>query len=105
LAPGGFVAWNVALSLLAAGCWVARRPEYSLLMNIVAATLLTYALVCVAVSCFGARYNWAMLPLLPLVFSTYHLSYGLGFVCGSVYWNLRRNPPRQIGRLFAGVTR
>ncbi len=105
LAPGGFVVWNVALILLAAGFWVARRPEYSVILALLAATLLAYSAVCVGVSFLAARGHWATLPLLPVVFSTYHLSYGLGFVCGSVYWSLCRNPPRRMGRLFAGVTR
>ncbi|MGD8457755.1 MAG: glycosyltransferase [Anaerolineales bacterium] len=34
------------------------------------------------------KYNWRYLPLLPIIFSTLHLSYGLGFLTGLIkFWN------------------
>jgi ABC-type uncharacterized transport system permease subunit len=48
-----------------------------------------YLLVCLAASIATAyKSNWRYLPLLPFVFATLHLSYGLGFLIGLVkFWN------------------
>lgn len=45
--------------------------------------VLLYGLLNVAASCLiAAKAGWSILPFLPLVFLTYHVSYGLGFLCG-----------------------
>ena len=42
-----------------------------------------YGLCAMAVSLLiAARQHWRLLPLLPLVFACYHVSYGAGFLCG-----------------------
>lgn len=49
------------------------------------AVLMLYAVANMGVSLYTARTaGWRHLPLLPLVFSTLHLSYGLGFLIGLV---------------------
>jgi len=65
----------------------------------------SYVLMNLAASCLGAvKGNWRLLPLLPLVFATLHLTYGLGFLLGLVkFWNrwesregLLNNSPAQV---------
>jgi hypothetical protein len=30
--------------------------------------------------------GWELLPALPVAFGVYHFSYGVGFLCGLLYW-------------------
>ena len=47
-----------------------------------------YALANIAASFHSARRGWMHLPLLPVVFATLHISYGLGFLVGLVkFWH------------------
>jgi hypothetical protein len=45
------------------------------------------------------RNGWRFLPILPIVFATYHLSYGVGFLLGISYrptdWDLH-SPLRKV---------
>jgi len=50
-----------------------------------------YALAALAASVIAARGNWRAIVLLPIVFLTLHLSYGIGFLVGLARWNL--TPP------------
>lgn len=51
----------------------------------------------------AAKHSWKLLPILLVVFPTYHFSYGLGFLWG--LWNflvIRRQPPTSLERLSRG---
>ena len=43
----------------------------------------------------AGKTSWSLLPVLPLVFATYHFAYGLGFLEGIVDFVLLRRTPQQ----------
>jgi succinoglycan biosynthesis protein ExoA len=103
LVPGAFVALNLGLLLSAVGTsilgppWIAR---IAILTWAVFGSL--YAASCLIASVWTVRKSgWSTLPLLPLVFATYHISYGLGFLAGL----LHRSGPSQGGELVSELTR
>lgn len=76
LVPGATVAAGAGLALLA--------PFSSMALSlgaIATGAWLTLACVAAVAACRRAR-DWSPLPLLPLVFATYHAAYGLGFLKG-----------------------
>lgn len=51
----------------------------------------------------AAKRGWKLLPVLPVVFATYHVSYGLGFLRG--LWDfvvIRRGPQQSLSTLSRG---
>ncbi len=62
---------------------------------LLAAGLALYAVV-LAVATFStaARHGWSLGPILPLIFASYHLGYGIGFLQGLVDFALPRSRPR-----------
>jgi hypothetical protein len=55
--------------------------------------LATYALLVLTFSVHEARKNgWDIMPLLPAVFATYHISYGVGFLMGIISFVFLRRP-------------
>jgi succinoglycan biosynthesis protein ExoA len=104
LVPGCFVIWNLALILAEGACW-SFGFRTSLFMHLWAMTIGAYIAFCGLASLASFRGRWAVLPLLPVVFAIYHLSYGLGFSCGLLYWPAKTERPRHLGRLFTGLTR
>jgi len=86
LAPATFVLMVLLLGFVSPAAW--------------AAMLASYVLACLAASGVSARrYGWSLLPALPIVFFTYHFSYGLGFLAGLVLWPFSPVP------VFTRVTR
>jgi glycosyltransferase involved in cell wall biosynthesis len=78
LVPGGFALLLIVLPLIAlwlpAAAWVWCGLVGSYWVWTLVASLL-----------IAARQDWRLLPLLPLVFACYHISYGVGFLGG--VWN------------------
>jgi succinoglycan biosynthesis protein ExoA len=71
-----------------------------------ATLLVMYALACLASAIYSARrYGWQLLPYLPPTFAVFHMSYGLGFLAGLIYWPFARGSRPQLGNLFEGDTR
>ncbi len=107
LIPGVFVAGNMALLLAALCLAVAGRgdlAEKTLLGW--AAVLAAYVLASIVASVAAAKkFGWKLLPYLPGTFAVFHVSYGLGFLLGSVYWTFARSADSRLGELFVGVTR
>jgi glycosyltransferase involved in cell wall biosynthesis len=107
LIPGVFVAGNIALLLAALCLAVAGRgdlAEKALLGW--AAVLAAYVLASIIASVAAAKkFGWQLLPYLPGTFAVFHVSYGLGFLLGSVYWTFARSTDSRLGELFVGVTR
>jgi succinoglycan biosynthesis protein ExoA len=87
LVPGGFVATNLALLTLAS--WAAAFGPSSLfrVSLLIWGTIgALYLASSIAASFWTARRSgWSVFPLLPLVFATYHVAYGLGFLKGLLY--------------------
>ena len=62
-----------------------------------------YALGAVMASLLAAaRQGWTLLPLLPLVFASYHFAYGYGFLWGLWDFVILRHGPR---RAYTKLTR
>jgi succinoglycan biosynthesis protein ExoA len=107
LIPGGFVLLNLvlfaALILTAASGW--RSAMQKTLLGWVLLSMF-YAAGCVGAACFSARrFGWQLLSHLPLTFAVFHLSYGLGFLVGVVYWPFARARRQRLGPLFESETR
>jgi glycosyltransferase involved in cell wall biosynthesis len=106
LVPGAFVLLNVTLLLMAS--LAAASGQHMVLRA--SAELGGFIGVLYALACFVAalsatkRSGWAAFPLLPVLFATYHFSYGIGFLAGLVYWPGRSDTSRPAG-LFTAITR
>jgi succinoglycan biosynthesis protein ExoA len=88
LIPGGFVLGLLASFGLALGM---SQPIFAL------SVAGPYVLACIMASLWTSRRAWHTLPMLPLAFSTLHISYGMGFVLG--LWRWRQGwwtPPQRI---------
>lgn len=94
LVPGSFAAALLLLALLASFVGIAADGLAALvglyLLALIAASTLT-----------AARAGWSLLPILPVVFTCYHLGYGFGFLFGVWDFLIRC---RGIGR-FVALTR
>jgi glycosyltransferase involved in cell wall biosynthesis len=53
----------------------------------------------------ASRSGWRFLPFLPIVFATYHISYGLGFLLGLSYNPKEWNRPSPIRKVLTAITR
>jgi succinoglycan biosynthesis protein ExoA len=105
--PIGFVLANVLLLVCMATSKAAGATEWFTASAILSLTIATaYAVATLTASVITARARgWATLPYLPLVFATYHLSYGFGFLAG-LRWYLPS--PGQVfhsNSVFTRITR
>lgn len=105
LVPGAFVGANLGLPLL----WGIAHAVDATTAGVVGWLWLGQAGLYVAASLAAsflaaASRGWDLLPLLPVVFATYHVSYGLGFLAGLVHFGLRRRCG-QPARLFTALSR
>jgi hypothetical protein len=81
MVPGVFVAANIVLLAL-----TLLQPVFFQLWF---AMLALYLIAAFAAAVGAARRDgWDLLPVLPLVFLTYHVGYGSGFLWGLCYWPL-----------------
>jgi|SRR5579872_94936 len=105
LVPGAFGLSNLVALLLCAVAIVAHRFDYLALTALAwGLGLALYAVACVVASVFARkRYGWSVLPLLPLAFATFHLSYGFGFLFGVAFWS--RNKSGQGRPAFTRLSR
>lgn len=72
----------------------------------VAAVLGVYSLACCAAAMeFAGRLNFRALLLLPIVISTYHVAYGLGFLAGICKIRRRSSPTAPAPGYFTALTR
>jgi glycosyltransferase involved in cell wall biosynthesis len=107
LVPAAFVLANAFLAsaagVSAAAAWPWWRAAGSAWGLMLAAYL---ALLAVASVDAARRHGWRTLPYLPLVFATYHLSFGLGFLAGMVHF-LKGTGPRPVSMtsVYSRLTR
>jgi hypothetical protein len=89
LVPGAFVLANIGLPLVLLGSALAGVGDGALFAKAWAALAALYLGVSIAASVLTPKSaGWEVRPVLPLVFATYHFSYGLGFLSGVVYFLL-----------------
>ena len=106
LVPGAFVLANlVVLAAVLIGTLVGRRPfswftVAGMWMDI------GYAAALLVAACFAAKRNgWILFPILPLVFSTYHVAYGIGFLYGICHFSITPRESRSGEAVFTASTR
>lgn len=105
LIPGTFVLTCILLAVAAGVGWAIGLPvvvSTSLTLSATLAVLYLAACVIASASCLHDA-GWAAV-MLPAIFATYHLSYGIGFLLGTLYWPVaarRPIPPKS----FATLTR
>lgn len=106
LVPGVFVSLQLLLPLiaLAAALTGAAVPFRAAAAAYIAMNLLYFTGVVLASVRIGSN-RWSLLPVMPLVFATYHTSYGLGFVWGCITFFLRKHQGTRLGRLATDLTR
>ena len=67
---------------------------------------LIYALFSLVAAFTVAKKNgWALFPVLPLVFATYHISYGVGFLLGIFYFSRKTPVDLRRERFFTSLSR
>ena len=107
LVPAVFIIANLLLLLIPALCALAgaQRPVQALL-DLWLTLLVCYAACLVLASLAAVRLrDWTILPYLPIVFVTYHVSYGLGFLAGLFRFFLRPDHAIGMGSAFSRITR
>jgi glycosyltransferase involved in cell wall biosynthesis len=84
LVPGGFVLANCILAAMVSSLWGVGLNSLSAFCALWWVILdCVYLGFCVAASLLTARkHGWVLLPVLPVVFAAYHISYGYGFLRG-----------------------
>ncbi|HKW07139.1 MAG TPA: glycosyltransferase family 2 protein [Candidatus Dormibacteraeota bacterium] len=108
--PAAFVLGLGLPTLVAVGAAVAAAAFHSAVLAalavvaaILAAAGLVAYLVVLAIASIttAAASGWSLLPILPVTFACYHVSYGVGFLQGLVDFGLRRRltPPVSMSRL------
>jgi len=87
LVPGATVLLGLVLPAAAGLAAMSGSPAWAWLLGPWIALCALYAVGLVAASITAAHpHGWDLVPILPLVFVTYHLSYGLGFLAGLAYF-------------------
>ncbi len=85
----------LVLGLLITGGWVSFTG-----------IILPYMVLAISASVQQSRhYGWWMLPLLPFLFLSYHLSYGIGILWGILLLSLGRSPVQQMTEPWIGAGR
>jgi hypothetical protein len=106
LVPGAFVLANIILLLGLLGNAVAGAAGGALIAKAWAVLAVLYFGVSIAASVLTPRSAGEELrPVLPLVYATYHLSYGLGFLAGAVYFLLVGRGAHGAPRAFTQLSR
>jgi hypothetical protein len=106
LVPGLFVLANVLLPfLLATGAASGAAWRWAPL-RVWAALAGSYALASIAASmAISRKSGWKLMPVLPAVFLTYHVSYGLGFLIGLFSFSVNSTRPVVNESVFSKITR
>jgi hypothetical protein len=104
------VLWLLLNSMLLAAMAITRAVHSEQLFTQVTVLWLTGVLLYIAASmtaavCAAGKAEWTILPYLPAVFATYHLSYGLGFAAGLVNFRNRQSTAASVPAAFAKLTR
>ncbi len=107
LVPGLFVLTVGALAVLTAGLAIAQAGLAAWVVAMLLVTVLALYGLAAAAAAFAsaASHGWHLLPVLPLVFATYHTSYGLGFITGLIHFSRRSPQAGAASSRFATLSR
>ena len=106
LVPGMFVLSMVALLLWCAVAAATGAADTHVAALVLTTAVLAYTGATIIASLATARRDgWDVLPYLPLVFATYHASYGLGFLAGIVFGGRSRTALAGSADIFTRITR
>ena len=107
LIPGACLLIGVALFLGAVGASLSGSESWkSAFITACAGFAAPYFAVSVgAAFLIARRRGWRFLPVLPIVFATYHFSYGLGFVLGLAYNPTTANRHSRLQHAITAITR
>jgi glycosyltransferase involved in cell wall biosynthesis len=104
LVPGAFAAANLLFAAAVAGAALVDSKLAAVPAAGWLAMWAAYMALAAAASVQAARRDgWALLPVLPVVFATFHIAYGLGFLAGLVRWRTFDRPVRQAA--FTALSR
>jgi succinoglycan biosynthesis protein ExoA len=107
LIPAACLLAGLALLLGIAGASLDGSAWWTaaLLTTCVALTGLYVAVAAGAAFLVAANNGWQFLPVLPIVFATYHLSYGSGFLLGLAYRPAGGNRQSRMRQALTAITR
>jgi succinoglycan biosynthesis protein ExoA len=106
IAPAGFIAWNLIwlmLLFLLAPAWPTSKLG-PLMMPLLLVDALYLFVLAVSSIVVAARKGIRLVAILPLIFATYHLAYGIGVLTGISRWALGFNAQNNARR-FSTLTR
>jgi len=103
------VLWLLVNSLLLLAMAVAKvtaSSKFFVLASVLWACMaLCYVGTSVAAAVWAGKNQWEILPYLPAVFATYHLSYGMGFTAGLFSFWKHSDRPSTASNIFTRITR
>ncbi len=107
LIPAAFVIANLLLLLNCLLSFAMKWETAAVIGNWTwAAMLVSYALTgLLFAGKTVALAGWKVFPMMPPVFAVYHLSYGLGFLCGLLYWPFAGAGSQGPSRTFTQLSR
>jgi succinoglycan biosynthesis protein ExoA len=107
LVPGASILIGVVLLLgvLGAALSGSSRWESDFMVDWIALAGLYFAVSLGAAFLAARRNGWRFLLVLPVVFGTYHLSYGLGFLLALAYQPIAWDRPSYMRKILTAITR
>src|SRR5712691_11831490 len=107
LIPGACLLIGVVLLLGAVGASLSGSAWWESVFITACAVLAGMYFAASAGAAFFAarRGGWRFFPILQIIFATYHLSYGLGFLLGLAYHPSTENRPTRMRQVLTAITR
>ena len=107
LVPVSCLSVGIALPMCAAAARLGASPEWQSVYLSVWLTLacLYFGASLVAAFAIVRREGWKFLPLLPIVFATYQLSYALGFLLALLYRPAAGKRPNSLPKVVTTISR
>jgi len=106
LVPVLWILINSLLLVAMAAAKLAASPQLFALASVLWVCMaFSYVCTSVAAAVWASKDQWEILPYLPAIFATYHLSYGMGFTAG--LFSLWKHSKKQSSRpnIFMRITR
>jgi len=106
LVPGAFVLANFVVLAAAILGMIFGRGPFSWFTEAGMGIDIAYAAAVLAAAFIVAKKDgWILFPILPLVFGSYHIAYGLGFLFGIFHFSTTSHGDRYAESVFTELTR